>query len=151
VTSVLTASCVLRFTELRALPNKQSRLLCGLLKASHDGRKRCNSALWAGSDSLDELRDDLLLNAAMTLPIKEARQADRQVLFTVTATVRNTGKIAGTEMLQYSVRNLGASLEQPVRSLECFQGVALRPGESKQVTFTLGFLRFPSRTMRAMR
>ena len=35
--------------------------------------------------------------------------------------------------------NLGASLEQPVRSLEGFERVTLKQGESKRVTFTLGF------------
>jgi beta-glucosidase len=73
------------------------------------------------------------------VPIREARQTDRQNLITVTATVKNTGKIAGTEIVQCYVRNLGASLEQPVRSLEGFQRVTLKPGESKQVTFKLGF------------
>jgi len=37
------------------------------------------------------------------------------------------------------VRNLGASIEQPVRSLEGFERVTLTPGESKQVSFPLGF------------
>ena len=42
-------------------------------------------------------------------------------------------------MVQCYVRNLGASLEQPVRSLEGFERVTLKPGESKQVSFKLGF------------
>ncbi len=42
-------------------------------------------------------------------------------------------------MVQCYVRNLGASLEQPVRSLEGFERVSLKPGESKQVSFKLGF------------
>jgi beta-glucosidase len=37
------------------------------------------------------------------------------------------------------VRNLGASIEQPVRSLKGFARVTLTPGESKQVSFPLGF------------
>jgi beta-glucosidase len=37
------------------------------------------------------------------------------------------------------VRNLGTSVEQPMRSLQGFQRVTLKPGESKQVTFDLGF------------
>ena len=41
--------------------------------------------------------------------------------------------------MQCYVRNLGASLEQPVRSLKGFERVTLKPGESKQVTFKLGF------------
>jgi beta-glucosidase len=42
-------------------------------------------------------------------------------------------------VVQCYVRNLGASVEQPVRSLEGFERVTLAPGESKQVTFPLGF------------
>ena len=41
--------------------------------------------------------------------------------------------------MQCDVRNFGTSLEQPVRSLEGFQRITLAPGESKQVTFPLGF------------
>jgi beta-glucosidase len=37
------------------------------------------------------------------------------------------------------VRNLGASIEQPVRSLKGFERVTLAPGESKQLSFPLGF------------
>jgi beta-glucosidase len=37
------------------------------------------------------------------------------------------------------VRNLGTSIEQPVRSLEGFRRITLTPGESKQVNFDLGF------------
>ena len=44
-----------------------------------------------------------------------------------------------SEVAQLYVRNLGASVEQPVRSLKGFTRVTLKPGESKQVTFRLGF------------
>jgi beta-glucosidase len=37
------------------------------------------------------------------------------------------------------MRNLGASVEQPVRSLKGFARVTLAPGESRQVSFPLGF------------
>ncbi|AND68854.1 beta-glucosidase [Dyella thiooxydans] len=73
------------------------------------------------------------------VPLVEADRPDAKDLVTVTATVKNTGQRAGTEVVQLYVRNLGASVEQPVRSLEGFQRVALKPGESKQVTFHLGF------------
>lgn len=56
-----------------------------------------------------------------------------------TATVKNTGSRAATEVVQCYVRNRGASLEQPVRSLQGFTRVMLAPGESKQVAFPLGF------------
>jgi beta-glucosidase len=73
------------------------------------------------------------------LPLKEASRADAQDLITVTANVKNTGDVEGTEIVQCYLRNLGASLEQPVRSLKGFERITLKPGESKQVTFRLGF------------
>jgi beta-glucosidase len=73
------------------------------------------------------------------VPLAEADRAGAGNLVTVTATVKNTGKRAGTEVVQLYVRNLGASVEQPVRSLKGFQRVTLKAGESKQVTFKLGF------------
>lgn len=57
----------------------------------------------------------------------------------VTATVRNAGPVAGTEVVQLYTRVLGASVEEPVRELRAFERVTLAPGESKPVTFTLGF------------
>jgi beta-glucosidase len=53
--------------------------------------------------------------------------------------VRNTGSIAGTEIVQLYLRNTSASVEQPVRELKGFARVALAPGESKHVEFPLGF------------
>lgn len=74
-----------------------------------------------------------------SLPLAEANRPGAKDIVTVSATVKNTGSRAGTEVVQLYVRNLGASLEQPVRSLQGFQRVSLQPGESKQVTFPLGF------------
>ena len=73
------------------------------------------------------------------VPLAEANRADAKNVVTVTATVKNTGRRAGTEVVQLYVRNLGASVEQPVRSLQGFQRVTLKAGESRQVTFQLGF------------
>lgn len=73
------------------------------------------------------------------LPLAEANRAGANDLVTVSAMVTNTGQRAGTEVVQLYVRNLGASVEQPIRSLEGFQRVGLQPGESRRVTFRLGF------------
>jgi beta-glucosidase len=73
------------------------------------------------------------------LPLKEAGRTHAKDLITVAANVKNTGGVEGTEIVQCYVRNLGASLEQPVRSLKGFERITLKPGESKQVTFKLGF------------
>jgi beta-glucosidase len=74
-----------------------------------------------------------------TLPLREASRRDAHKLITATATVRNSGNRGATEVVQCYVRNLGASLEQPVRSLQGFARVTLQPGESREVTFDLGF------------
>jgi beta-glucosidase len=74
-----------------------------------------------------------------TIPIREAQHKDALKLVTATATIKNDGDRPATEVVQCYVRNLGASLEQPVRSLQGFKRITLNPGESKQVTFDLGF------------
>ncbi|MFA6231993.1 MAG: glycoside hydrolase family 3 N-terminal domain-containing protein [Rhodanobacter sp.] len=73
------------------------------------------------------------------VPLAEANRTSARDLLTVTATVKNTGQREGTEIAQLYVRNLGASVEQPVRSLKGFTRVTLKPGESRQLTFKLGF------------
>jgi beta-glucosidase len=73
------------------------------------------------------------------LPLREANRSGSQKLMTATVTVTNTGGRGGTEVVQCYVRNLGASVEQPVRSLEGFKRVTLQPGESREVSFDLGF------------
>jgi beta-glucosidase len=57
----------------------------------------------------------------------------------VNAQVKNTGSVAGTEIAQLYIRNTGGSVEEPVRELRGFQRFTLKPGETKQVQFTLGF------------
>ncbi len=66
-------------------------------------------------------------------------QGTTQPAIEATTTVRNTGAVTGTEIVQLYIRIRGASVEEPVRVLEGFQRVTLQPGESKQVTFPLGF------------
>jgi beta-glucosidase len=74
-----------------------------------------------------------------SLPLSETSANSSKALVTATATVKNTGTRAATEIVQCYIRNLGASLSQPERSLQGFQRVTLQPGESKQVNFDLGF------------
>jgi beta-glucosidase len=56
----------------------------------------------------------------------------------VSTTVRNTGSRAGDEVVELYVRLRGTSVALPVRQLEGFRRVALAPGESKRVEFTVG-------------
>jgi beta-glucosidase len=74
-----------------------------------------------------------------TVPLAEANHNAEGELVSATVTITNTGSRAATEVAQCYVRNLGASVEQPVRSLKGFSRVTLNPGESRRVTFQLGF------------
>jgi hypothetical protein len=56
---------------------------------------------------------------------------------TVTATVKNTGKRAGKTVVQLYVGDAESTPIRPVRELKGFAKVALRPGESAEVSFTL--------------
>ena len=56
---------------------------------------------------------------------------------TVSATVRNTGKRAGDEIVQLYVSRAAADVSWPVRLLKGFERVSLAPGESTRVSFQL--------------
>jgi beta-glucosidase len=73
-----------------------------------------------------------------TVPLRAAHPGAAP-LITATATLTNTGIRTATEVVQCYLRNRGTSLEQPVRSLKGFTRLTLAPGESKQVSFPLGF------------
>jgi len=55
----------------------------------------------------------------------------------VSATVRNIGARAGEEIVQMYVADPVASVSRPVKELKGFQRIALQPGESRRVTFTI--------------
>ena len=56
---------------------------------------------------------------------------------TVTASVKNTGSRAGKTVVQLYVGDPESTPIRPVRELKGFVKVALQPGESKEVSFTL--------------
>jgi len=72
------------------------------------------------------------------VPLKDVAEG-RAPALNVSVDVRNTGSVAGTEVVQLYLRNTSASVEQPVRELKGFARVALGPSESKHVEFPLGF------------
>ena len=72
------------------------------------------------------------------VPLQEVL-ANRAPVTMVGVDVTNTGSVAGTEVVQMYIRNTVASVEQPVRELKGFARVQLAPGETKHVTFPLGF------------
>jgi beta-glucosidase len=57
---------------------------------------------------------------------------------TVTADITNTGATAGDDVVQLYIHDQVASILQPLRRLDGFQRVSLKPGQTQTVTFTLG-------------
>ncbi|WP_337099935.1 glycoside hydrolase family 3 N-terminal domain-containing protein [Paenibacillus sp. YIM B09110] len=56
---------------------------------------------------------------------------------TVQVNVRNTGTVAGEEIVQLYIQDLVGSVVRPVKELKGFQKIALQPGESKTVVFMI--------------
>jgi beta-glucosidase len=73
------------------------------------------------------------------VPVKEILASRSGPVTKVGVDVKNTGSVAGTEVVQMYIRNTAASVEQPVRELKGFARVMLAPGETKHVEFPLAF------------
>lgn len=55
----------------------------------------------------------------------------------VSISIKNTGKVEGTEVVQLYLRDVIASVTTPVKSLKGFKRISLKPGESGTVHFKL--------------
>ncbi|MEF2622242.1 MAG: glycoside hydrolase family 3 C-terminal domain-containing protein, partial [Xylanibacter rarus] len=55
-----------------------------------------------------------------------------------TVSVTNTGKVAGSETVQLYIHDCESSLPRPYKELKGFRKVYLLPGETKEVTITIG-------------
>lgn len=75
----------------------------------------------------------------MTLSAASIKDSDP---LAVEITVRNTGKIAGKEVVQLYVREPNAPVIRPEKELRHFAKVSLQPGESKVVRFELSYRDF---------
>ena len=69
------------------------------------------------------------------LTVPKTASAKREVRIQVE--VQNAGKLAGEEVVQLYLKRRGERGTVPIRSLEGFERVALRPGEKKFVEFIL--------------
>lgn len=69
--------------------------------------------------------------------------ADKKVMgqdetLTITLLVTNTGSREGSEVIQLYISDLKSSLPRPVKELKGFSKVKLAPGETREITFTIG-------------
>lgn len=73
--------------------------------------------------------------------IKDVRLAKKSIRrnesVRVMADVTNTGKCAGTEVVQMYIRDLVSSVTRPIKELKGFKKVSLQPGETKTVTLDI--------------
>lgn len=67
---------------------------------------------------------------------RQTMKADDEITFTVSVT--NTGGKAGSEVVQLYISDLKSSLPRPVKELKGFRKVYLEPGQTKEVSITLG-------------
>lgn len=56
---------------------------------------------------------------------------------TVTVNVKNTGTVAGKEVVQLYVKDVESSIGRPEKELKGFEKIELQPGEEKTIAFTL--------------
>ena len=69
--------------------------------------------------------------------------ADKKVMgqdetLTITLPVTNTGSREGSEVIQLYISDLKSSLPRPVKELKSFSKTKLAPGETREITFTIG-------------
>lgn len=71
---------------------------------------------------------DLMIGKKEVSPLEE---------LTVSMKLKNTGSIAGTEIVQLYLRDVHATMTRPCKELQGFARVELQPGEEKAVRFTV--------------
>ena len=67
----------------------------------------------------------------------DKKEMTRDGKITFTATVTNTGKKAGAEVVQLYIRDVKSTVDRPMKELKGFQKVMLQPGESREVSITI--------------
>ncbi len=70
-------------------------------------------------------------------PVLSATEMTADGSIDISCTVTNTGKRAGSDVVQLYVRDPVASLARPLKELKAFEKITLAPGESRTVSFTL--------------
>lgn len=70
-------------------------------------------------------------------PILSTKEMTEEEKLTLTVTITNTGKREGKEVVQLYIGDDKASVLRPTKELKGFRKISLKPGESKEVTFTI--------------
>ena len=70
--------------------------------------------------------------------VASAKEIARDGQWSVVVPVTNTGRTAGAEVVQLYISDKKCSVDRPVKELKAFQKVYLQPGETREVTLSLG-------------
>ena len=70
-------------------------------------------------------------------PVVDKREMKAGEQLTITVPVKNTGSREGKEVVQLYIRDKKSSVERPIKELKGFCKVSLKPGEEKEVSFTI--------------
>ena len=70
-------------------------------------------------------------------PVLSGSEMSSDGSLTLTVDVTNTGKRAGKEVVQLYIGDEKCSVDRPVKELKGFEKVALEPGETKRVSFSI--------------
>lgn len=71
-------------------------------------------------------------------PVASANEITKGEQWSVVIPVTNTGRTAGAEVIQLYINDTKCSVDRPVKELKAFQKVFLQPGETREVTLTIG-------------
>lgn len=55
----------------------------------------------------------------------------------VTTTIKNTGQMAGEEVVQLYIRDITGEVVRPMKELKAYSKISLQPGECKEISFTV--------------
>jgi beta-glucosidase len=66
-----------------------------------------------------------------------AKQINADGSITATVDVKNTGKVAGDEVVQLYIHDVSPSLKRPAKELRGFERITLAPGQTQKVTLTI--------------
>ena len=70
--------------------------------------------------------------------VASAKEIARDGQWSVVVPVTNTGRTAGAEVVQLYISDRKCSVDRPVKELKAFQKVYLQPGETREVTLSVG-------------
>jgi len=113
----------------------------------HEGVVEYREGIYVGYRYYDKKRMDMLFPFGHGLSYTKFSYSDLKVSnskisdedeITVTCKVKNVGDVPGKEAVQLYIGNPQDGVQRPVRELRDFAKVSLKPGEEKQVSFTLG-------------